>query len=191
MRLQMDQRNSGAQVGNPKSERASLAVTKIANWISPWITNYSIGSALVVHVVCLCPVPSTNCYHLVTSSSSSLSVSSLLDAGQWVLYTRLVAVCTAVGWNPPQYLLLVTPLQSANNVHSLEAITSRQYLDLNNGLKFISNFLGLGMCTRPFKPRPRRDRDRNVAAPETLAKTYGENHWTPSIWINQLIRGPM
>jgi len=77
MRLQMDQRNSGAQVGNPKSERASLAVTKIANWISPWITNYSIGSALVVHVVCLCPVPSTNCYHLVTSSSSSLSVSSL------------------------------------------------------------------------------------------------------------------
>jgi len=33
-----------------------------------------------------------------------------------------------------------------------------------------------GMCTRPIAPRPRRDQDRDVAAPETLAETYGENH---------------
>jgi len=40
-----------------------------------------------------------------------------------------------------------------------------------------------GMCTRPCRPRPRRvvlgsrqDGDRDVAAaPETLAKTYGED----------------
>jgi len=29
---------------------------------------------------------------------------------------------------------------------------------------------------RHFRSRPRRDRDRDVAASETLAETYGENH---------------